>query len=350
MAELGRREALRSRLALHLDARLSGRGAGGIAIARGATPELLTTWLPESLGEEPGFLIYSITKTFSATLALVLQQEGRLSLDEPLARWLPEVPESARITTRALLNHTAGIPDYAGLPSYHDSVRRAPGEPWSFDQFARHSWQRGLLFEPGAGWAYSNPGYLLVKRVLERVADESYADLVLSRICRRLGLRRTWVAESTAALEPLAPAVSTLLSPDREPRDVRRAYHPGWVSHGVVASTPSEVAIFLHQLFSGRIVRDESIEELTALVPVPAGPPRWRKPSYGLGVMADPASPIGPVFGHSGGGPGYSANAFHARVLGPGGATACALCAVEEDFLAENLVLDALSLLGGVLQ
>ena len=58
--------------------------------------------------------------------------------------------------------------------------------------------------------------------------------------------------------------------------------------------------------------------------------------------MADPESPVGPVYGHNGGGPGYTASAFHAPALAPGGTTACALCGVEDDSLAETLVFDAL--------
>jgi CubicO group peptidase (beta-lactamase class C family) len=198
-------EQLRSRLVAHLEDRLRDRGVGGIAVSLGAAPETCAAWLPESLSREPGFLIYSITKTFTGTLALVLQEEGRLSLDDPLAGWFPEVPESEHITIRALLNHTAGVPDYGGLPSYHDAVRRSPGEPWGFEEFAQNSWEKGLLFEPGAGWAYSNPGYMLVKRVLESVADESYPDLLQSRICGPLDLERTFVPESLAALASLAP-------------------------------------------------------------------------------------------------------------------------------------------------
>jgi D-alanyl-D-alanine carboxypeptidase len=337
-------EQRRARLAALLSNRLRDRGAGGIASVRGNPPELCAAWLPESAPREPVCLIYSITKTITAALALALQEEGHLSLADPLARWFPEIPGSERIALRALLNHTAGVPDYGGLEAYHAAVRRKPAEPWSFEDFADHTWRRGLRFEPGTGWAYSSPGYLLVKHVLERASGRGYADLLESRICRRLGLERTFVAESIDALGPLAPAISTLVSETGEPRDVRRVYHPGWVSHGVVASTASEVARFLHELLSGRIVGRRSVEQLTTLVPVPSAPPRWRRPSYGLGVMADPESPIGPVFGHNGGGPGYDASAFHAPGLAAGGATACAVCAVEEASLAEGLVLDALAL------
>jgi D-alanyl-D-alanine carboxypeptidase len=62
-----------------------------------------------------------------------------------------------------------------------------------------------------------------------------------------------------------------------------------------------------HALFSERIVGPASLGELTTLVPLPKAPPRWRRPSYGLGVMADPESPWDPLFGHGGGGPGCDA-------------------------------------------
>src|SRR5206468_2267838 len=108
---------------------------------------------------------YSITKTFTATLVLLLREEGRLSLDDPLSRWFPRIPQADRITLRQLLNHTAGVPDYGALRSYHEAVRSSPSTPWSFERFAAETFDRGLQFEPGSSWAYSNPGYMLLKRI-----------------------------------------------------------------------------------------------------------------------------------------------------------------------------------------
>ena len=123
--------------------------------------------------------------------------------------------------------------------------------------------------------------------------------------------------------------------------------HPGWVSHGVVASTPSDVARFFHALFRGRLVSAESLREMITLVRVPTepgDPAPWAEPSYGLGLMADPASRWGRVWGHNGGGPGYNTSAFHAPDLG--GASVCAMCA-REGSSAERLVLAALDALAG---
>jgi D-alanyl-D-alanine carboxypeptidase len=324
--------------------RVGARGAAGLAVATGAPDRRLAVWLPDSLAEEPAFLIYSVTKTYLAALALRLQEEGRLSLDDPLSRWHPAVPGAERIALRSLLNHSAGIPDYGGDLAYQLAVRSRPERPWRFEDFAAATWEKGLRFEPGSGWAYSNPGYLLVKRILEEAAGASLAELVRGRIAEPLGLRRSFVAERVADLHGLAPATSGLLSEDGALRDVRDCYHPGWVSHGVLVSTASEVVTFLAALFAGRIVSGESLRELTRLVPVPQAPPPWRSPGYGLGVMGTLESPLGPVYGHNGGGPGYGASAFHAPALGPGGVTACALCASEEEHLPEQLVFAALEL------
>jgi D-alanyl-D-alanine carboxypeptidase len=306
-------------------------------------------WLPGG-PEEPAFLAYSITKTFTAVVILALEESGRLDLEDPLARWFPLVPRADRITLRQLLNHTGGIPDYGPLRSYHEAVRRSPSAPWTFERYAAETFERGPWFEPGEGWGYSNPGYLLLKRVAETVAGRPYRELVAATIAGPLGLERTAVAETVADLAGLAPAPSRLLAPDGAPRDVRAWYHPGWVSHGVVTSTPSELTRFLDGLFGGQLLGRAALARMTALVPVPREVaataadarvrPRRGQPSYGLGLMGDPASPWGLVLGHNGGGPGYVASLFHAPDLG--GATVCVMAGIEDDFDAEELAFDVL--------
>jgi D-alanyl-D-alanine carboxypeptidase len=217
--------------------------------------------------------------------------------------------------------------------------------PWTFERFAAETFDRGLRFDPGTGWAYSNPGYMLLKHIVEAVAGRLFADLVAERIAGPLGLARTFVPASVEDMRSLAPATSRALADDGAPRDVREHYHPGWVSHGVVASTPSDIARFLHALFRGRTVSADSLREMTTLVRVRTEPDdhaSWTEPSYGLGIMADPASRWGRAWGHNGGGPGYNASAFHAPDLG--GVSVCAICA-EEGGSAERLVFAALDAL-----
>src|SRR6266566_603831 len=298
--------------------------------------------------EEPAYLAYSITKTFIAALVLLLRDERRVSLDDRLARWFPALAGAERISLRQLLNHTAGVPDYGGVRAYHDDVRASPSTPWSFERFVAETLEKGLSFEPGGGWAYSNPGYMFLKRITEQVADSSFATLVLERIARPLGLGRTFVPESVGDLATLAPASSRSLADDAVPRDVRDSYHPGWVSHGVVASTPTEIACFFDALFRGRLISSVSLQELTTLVPVSAArveSAHWGRPGYGLGIMGDAVSRWGRLWGHNGGGPGYTTSAFHAPDLG--GVSVCAMCALEEKSTAEQLVFAVLDALRG---
>lgn len=325
-----------ARLRALLTAAATDRGAASASVITHAGAEPQTSWLPESDGE-PAFLVYSITKTITAALVLKLCEESRMGLDDPLARWFPGVVQAERISVRRLLNHTAGIPDYGGLRAYQDGVRASPSSPWSFERFAAETFEKGLAFEPGEGWAYSNPGYMLVKRIAEQVAGVSLRDLVSERIARPLGLTSMFVPESVEDLASLAFGTSRQLSPDGTPRDVRHHYHPGWVSHGVVAATASDTVRFLDRLFAGRFLSRASLEQMTELVKVPAEPNRhFGNPSYGLGLMADPASTWGLLLGHNGGGPCYSASAFHAVDLG--GVTVCVLGAMEEQFQAEEIV------------
>ena len=319
----------------------------GLAVIKNGGSQHEVIWLPAAISKEPTFLAYSITKTIIGVLFLQFTEEGRLDLSDPLARWFPEVPHSQQISLRQLLNHTAGVPDYGPLPQYHEDVRRSPSTPWSFERFASETFNKGLWFSPGDGWAYSNPGYMLLKNIGEKATGTPFSSLVSERIARPLGLRTMFVPQSIEDLSSLAPTQSRALSTDGTVHDVRQHYHPGWVSRGVVASSPSDIARFLDGLFNYRLISKQSLEKMIALVPVPMTPSpedRIGKPSYGLGLMADPESPWGPLYGHNGGGPGYSASAFFVPNLGD--LSICAMSATEnEKFKAHELVFDVLDLL-----
>ena len=143
-----------------------GRGYASVSIIARPDAEPETVWTPDA-ADEPAFLAYSITKTFTAALILMLSEENLLRIEDPVARWVPRIAHADRITLRRLLNHTAGIPDYGRIRAYHDDLRASPSTPWSFDRYAAETFDKGLDFEPGQGWVYSNPGYMLLKVILE---------------------------------------------------------------------------------------------------------------------------------------------------------------------------------------
>jgi len=281
------------------------------------------------------FSVQSITKSFTAAVIVRLAAAGKLRLDAPLSEWLSDVPNANRVTIRQCLQHTSGLPDYGSLPEYHKAIQH--GEPpWTFTQFLSRTHAEHLLFEPGTGWRYSNIAYMLLRRLIEAVSGQTFAESVAAEVCQPLGLRSTSVIQSRDDFQALAPAYTFTASSDGLPVDVRATYDPGWVAPGVVASTATDIVRFYDRLFAGDLLPGPLLEEMRKVVRT--GEPsmqRFVAPSYGLGLMADPRSPYGVLFGHNGGGPGFTSSAFH--VVSPRGqaVTVAVLSNIENPFEVE---------------
>jgi D-alanyl-D-alanine carboxypeptidase len=185
----------------HLDVSI----AAGLADRATATPLTL----------DAGFRIASNTKTFTAAAILRLMEQGRLSLDMPIADLVaPETVEALRadgyqvdsITVRHLLQHTSGIYNYGKDPAYEAAVAAEPAKRWTRLEQVRFAMDHGdPLGEPGTVYAYSDTGYALLGEILERVTgaplDDAYRTLL---DFERLHLDATYVE----SLEPPPPGVT----------------------------------------------------------------------------------------------------------------------------------------------
>ena len=282
------------------------------------------------------FLVYSLTKSMLAAVVLRLAERGEVLLDRGLSRWLPDAPNAARITPRQLLRHTGGLRDYGGVPAYADAVR-AGGPPWTDAEYFRRAQATDLLFEPGTGWAYSNIGYLLIRRLIEHVQSESLADTMRSELFAPIGIPAAFVAAGPADLATLRFGASAAL----DGQSVCLAYHPGWVAHGVAAATASEITAFYAALLEGDLFGSELLAQMREPVPIPLSHRDARRalsqPGYGLGleIEMDPARPR--LIGHSGAGPGSVAAAYHCD-----GVTVCVLSEGENLIDAEALATHAI--------
>ncbi|MFY9738912.1 MAG: serine hydrolase domain-containing protein [Candidatus Cybelea sp.] len=125
--------------------------------------------------------IGSVTKQFTAAAILLLQQDGKLTLDEPVSRFFPDLTEAGRVTLRELLSHTAGYPDY-----YATLSSRAIFRDTTLDRILSQYAKVPLDFRPGTRWAYSNTGYTILTRIIEKASGESYSGFLSSRIFRPL--------------------------------------------------------------------------------------------------------------------------------------------------------------------
>jgi D-alanyl-D-alanine carboxypeptidase len=176
------------------------------------------------IGHQPAalrFPIYSITKTLTAVCMLRMQEAGLLRLEASFWKWPPgsSLPES--ITLAHLLRHTSGLPDYGSMPEYHAAVRNSPSSPWATSQFLDVALQRGLLFQPGAGWSYSNIGYMLLRQVVEVASGVSFRDALIKHVTAPAGLQDTFVADGIEDWSTCVPGYSSEVDPDRNLVDIR---------------------------------------------------------------------------------------------------------------------------------
>ena len=175
----------------------------------------------------------------------------------------------------------------------------------------------------GECWAYSNTGYLLLRRLLDGHGG-------LATFLPQLGLDGTTVAEGIEDLDEAVPAPSALLLEGVD--DVRTVYDPRWVGHRTLVARAEDLVGFWRNL------PPEMLDPET-FVSIGADAPGFVRPCYGLGVMVDPGSPLGTVVGHGGGGPGYATGVF---AVAAADAVAIVLAA-DERFPAQRAALELLS-------
>ena len=139
------------------------------------------------------FGVASITKTFVAALVLQLIDEGRLTFDDTIERWLPGVPSASRITVEMLLNHTSGIADFANdrPDQMRDLLVSDLQRQFTPEEALAYSTALGPSAEPGAGFSYSNANYQALGIIASRVTDMALGDLIADRFSGPLGLAHT---------------------------------------------------------------------------------------------------------------------------------------------------------------
>ncbi len=287
---------------------LGGRRVGCYAGNMSAETPLITCRIAEGPPEMRGgtgreiLPYWSFTKTVLAICALKLVETGALHLDRPIDRPIAGLPDGppgdAGFTLRQLLDHTAGLPDYFTLPGYRAAVA-ADEEPWPRERLYAETIAQGRLFAPGAGWSYSNLGYMLVRGLVEQAAGESLAPHVARVIAVPLGLRSLSLATTRADFAPVLWQGA-------------ERYHPGWVYHGCLTGTAPDAARLLHALFTGALLAPESLRQMQARHPLGGaieGRP-WTDCGYALGLMTGRCGDAGRAVGHSGAGP-FCANAVY---------------------------------------
>lgn len=132
------------------------------------------------------YRIASLTKQFTAMAVVQLHEQGKLSIGDPICKYLRECPATWRqITIRHLLTHTSGIPNYSSLPDWDEVLAVKTYERPEFVSLFR---SLPLEFTPGEKFEYTNSGYYLLGQIIERASGQSYADYLRDRIFAPLGM------------------------------------------------------------------------------------------------------------------------------------------------------------------
>lgn len=244
------------------------------------------------------FRIGSITKQFTAAGIMALLEDGRLNLDDPLDRILPEVQGIAHsVSIRHLLTHTSGIENYTALAEWPDLGNR----PMARLELARLFAERPLKFQPGDKFSYSNSNYYLLGMVIEKVSGERYEDFIQRRLVARAGLKNTRYCPP----EQNYPRAAQGYRIDEGGRMILA--EPLIMDHafasGALCSTALDLVQWTKALTQGQVIRRETYELMRTPFIVRDGIPSTTE-GYGFGLG------IGDESGHLYVGHGGSINGF----------------------------------------
>ena len=243
---------------------------------------------------EMRYSIGSVSKQFLAVAVLLLEQEGKLSLNDRVSKYLPDLTRADDISIRQLLSHTAGYQDYYPL----NYVAPFMQKPVTIKEVINRWACKPLDFEPGTQWQYSNTGYVVAGRILEIVAGVTLMDFLENRIFNPLGMTR-------------------VLDLDRQPLTVADAQgyirfglgslHPAWpeasgwlFAAGELAMTAGDLALWDISLMEKRLLNPASYRAMITPAQLQNGAPL----DYALGVLIKNQDGH-PVVQHTGGVSGF---------------------------------------------
>ena len=259
---------------------------GAVLVSRGDTVVLSKGYgaadLEWSIPNAPDvkFRLGSLTKQFTSALILLLQQDGKLSINDKLSKHLPDAPAAWKdITIKNLLEHTSGIPDFTDAPEF-GAWRMTPHD-WSKE------WRvldKPLEFQPGEKFHYSNSNYELLGLIVERAGGAPYRDQLRKRLLAPVGMNDTGLDQDGLIL----PRRAQGYDPDGDAVQASRSESMTvpWAA-GSMYSTTGDLLKWEKALFGGKVLSAESLRLMTTPNPVswqPRGDGRYGY-ALGLGVL-----------------------------------------------------------------
>jgi D-alanyl-D-alanine carboxypeptidase len=266
---------------------------GNVLFAHGYGSRNVGEGLPAD--QDTIYSIASISKQFTAAAIMQLAERGLLRIDDRVARFFPWHPYGESIELRHLLTHTSGMPDYFSLADF-DRIGYTAAAP---REIIESVLTRGAAFAPGAEYQYCNTGYVLLGAIIERVAQQSYAQYLQTNIFDPLEMTRTGVDDTPSVRSNVAVGHTSFVL---GPWELARDCHPAWeFATGGLYSTVVDIVKWNRALRAGRVIGAESLAQMTTRAVLAGGHPI----DYGYGVCVSDVGGLREIR-HTGGLPGIS--------------------------------------------
>ncbi|GGY98651.1 serine hydrolase domain-containing protein [Streptomyces poonensis] len=254
--------------------------------------------------------IGSITKTFTAVAVLQQADRGRIDLDAPVGRYLPDLIPGERgreVTVRMLLNHTSGIGDHI-LGAFPALATDDPGKAldegrfkhWEPEELVRFGLAAQPVAERGT-YAYSNTNYVIAGLLLEKVTGQDAEDYITRQVIRKAGLRHTYFPDSPRISGPHAKMYESMYGYIDPARDYS-VYDMSWAgTAGAMVSTMQDLNDFYRQLLGGKLLGADELRAMKTTVPMYETPPGEEALArYGLGIYTQQMPDGDWYWGHDG--------------------------------------------------
>ena len=303
-----------SGLAERLDA-IAGAGVRGnrsvgltVAVARGKETLLLKAYGKSDVGGDvPMALdtvipIGSTTKQFTAAAILQLRDQGKLGLDDEITKWLPDFDTRGnKVTLRHLLGHTSGVSEIAEMPELR-ALKLIRNPAVTFDDVYKIISHAPFRFPTGTMQMYSNSGFWLLGRIVEKASGMTYEDYIEKRIFEPLGMSRSMYCNNSESVPRRAfgygmKGGNTIRVPD--------IVHTGTYAAGAICSTTEDMIAWLRALHGGKVLAPRSYTEM--ITPLKLNDGTALRYAMGLAVAEDSRGIR--YIGHNGGGFGFSSEA-----------------------------------------
>ncbi len=229
---------------------------------------------PLAAAADMRYSVGSISKQFTAAAVLMLAEDGKLSLDDHVSRWLPELTRASEITIRQLLSMTSGYQDF--WPQ--DYVMPMMLKDVTPDAILQGWARKPLDFEPGTKWQYSNTNYVIAGLVVEKVAGKPLYEYLRERVFGRLKMTSVYNTDEAAlgAGDPMRYMRYAIAPPRPAPKEGR-----GWMfAAGELAMTARDLALWDISMIDQTVLRPASYRQMETETLLASGAPT----GYGLGV------------------------------------------------------------------